>query len=88
MQDKFTFTLNHLKEQFNNRLEINTKEVLEVLNLNAATLSNRIKMGETYLLPKFRLSGTGKGQKSCGRYRWPIYDLAVFLTQDNQKAAS
>ena len=87
MQDRFNFTLNHLKEQFDNRLEIDTKEVVEVLNINAATLSKRIKHGETHLIPKYRQSGTGKGQKSCGRYRWPIYDLAVFLTQDQSVSA-
>lgn len=87
MQDRFNFTLNYLKEQFSNRLEINTKEVLQVLNLNAATLSRRIKHGETHLIPRYRLSGTGTGQKTCGRYRWAIYDLAVFLTQDNSISA-
>ena len=84
MEDKFTFTLNYLKERFGGRLEIDTKEVTEVLNTTQATLSRHMKHGETYLLPKYRLSGTGKGQKTCGRYRWPIYDLAVFLTQDQK----
>ena len=87
MEDKFIYTLNSLKEQFNGRLEIETKEMLNLVGMHAATLSRRIRYGETHLIPKYRVSGTGKGKKSCGRYRWPIYDLAVFLTQDQSVSA-
>lgn len=87
MEDRFIFTLNHLKEQFNNRLEIDTKDVAKALDINESTIWRRMKYGEIHLLPKFRLSGGGKGQKSCGRYKWPIYDLAIFLTQDIRSAS-
>lgn len=88
MDEKFFYTLNALREQFGGRLEIETKEMLSVIGMHFTTLSRKIKMGETHQIPHYRLSGSGKGQKSCGRYKWPIYDLAVFLTQDNHKAAS
>ena len=38
MEDRFKFTLDFLKEQFNNRLEIDTKEVSKVLDINESTL--------------------------------------------------
>lgn len=86
MQDRFTYTLNHLKEQFNNRLEIDTKEVSKVLDINESTLWRRMKYGETHLLPKYRISGPTMTRKP-GKYKWPIYDLAVFLTQDQSVSA-
>jgi len=86
-QDKFNYTLNHLKEQFGGRLEIDTKDVAKALDVNESTIWRRLKYGETHLLPNHRPSGSGKGQKSCGRYKWPIYDLAVFLTQDQSVSA-
>lgn len=87
MEDKFKFTLNVLNEQFGGRLEIDTKEMLSVIDMHITTLSRHIKKGDTNLLPKYRQSGIGKGQKTCGKYKWPIYDLAVFLTQDQSVSA-
>lgn len=63
MQDRFMFTLNHLKEQFNNRLEIDTKEVVQVLDINASTLTNVLNMVRL-TLPKYRTHrGSGKRTK-------------------------
>lgn len=87
MEDRFNFTINHLKMRFNDRLEIDTKEVVEILGITICTLSRRMKYGETHLIPKYRISGDGRGKKSCGKYKWPIYDLAIFLTQDIRSAS-